>query len=115
MSYPGHDAKSFGVIRDSSLSANVHLPLDDQAVTELITSLSDCFEENFPTALFVLGSTVIANHYEALYNRFQRVPATLAYEEVNCGKTTAVKAALSMVGAQHTNLFNAISDAGGYR
>lgn len=114
-SQQGYDSESQAVIRDDSLSANVTLPLDDSAVVNLLESLEACYEENFPAALLMLGSAVIANHYEALYNRFQKIPATLAYGEVNCGKTTATKAALSMVGAQNTNLFKAISDAKGYR
>lgn len=114
-SQQGYDSESLSVIRDDSLAANVTLPLDDSAVVNLIESLQACYEENFPAALLMLGSAVIANHYETLYNRFQKIPATLAYGEVNCGKTTATKAALSMVGAQNTNFFKAISDAKGYR
>ena len=91
------------------------LPLDDSAVVNLIKSLWACYAENFAAALLLLGSIVMANHYEALYHRFQKIPATLAYGEINCGKTTATKAALSMVGAQNTNLFKAITDAKGYR
>lgn len=114
-SQQGYDSASLSVIKDDNLSANVVLPLHDSAVVNLIEGLRNCYDENFPATLLLLGSTVIANHYEALYNRFQKIPATLAYGEVNCGKTTATKAALSMVGAQNTNLFKAITDAKGYK
>ena len=57
----------------------------------------------------------MANHYESLFRRFQKIPATIAYGEVNCGKTTATKAALAMVGVQQKNWFKAISDAKSYR
>ena len=48
-------------------------------------------------------------------DRFQKIPATLVYGKVNCGKTMEIKATLSMVGAQNTNWFQAISDPKRYR
>ena len=114
-SQQGHDSEALSVVKDNSLSANFVLPLNDSAIVDLIESLCCCYEENFPVALLILGSAVISNHYEALYNWFQKIPTTLAFGEVNFGKTTATKAALSIVGAQNTNLFKAISDVKGYR
>ena len=79
------------MVKDNSLSANFVLPLNDSAIVDPIKSLCCCYEENFPVALLILGSAVISNHYEALYNWFQKIPTTLAFGEVNAGRPLRLK------------------------
>lgn len=110
-----HSDASSGILRDNSLAASIKLPLRASALVDLISSLEQCYENNFAATLLVLGAAVICNHYEVLFARFQQVPATIVYGEVCCGKTRATRAALSVAGAQNTNFFSSITDARSYR
>lgn len=110
-----HSDTSSGILRDNSLAANVALPLRASALADLVSALEHCYENNFAATLLVLGASVICNHYEVLFARFQQVPATIVYGEVCCGKTRATRAALSVAGAQNTNFFSSITDARSYR
>ena len=74
---------SSGSLRDNSLAAHVTLPLRDSALVHSISALEHCYENNFAATLLVLGAAVICNHYEVLFSRFQQVPATIVYGEVD--------------------------------
>lgn len=63
-----------------------------------ITTLEAYYAHNFAAAVFVLGGFVLEVHYESLINQYGCVPATIAYGNVQCGKSKATKAALSTVG-----------------
>lgn len=110
-----HSDTSSCVLRDNSLAASIPFPLRTSALVDLVSELERCYQNNFAACLLTLGAAVMCNHYEALFARFQQVPATLVFGEVCCGKTRATRAALSMVGAQDTNFFSSITDARSYR
>lgn len=53
----------------------------------------------------------MAVHYESLISDYGCVPATIAYREVQCGKSKATKVALSTVGLMKPNFFYQLSDS----
>lgn len=61
--------------------------------------------------MFVLGGFLLAVHYESLIDQYGCVPATIAYGQVQCGKSKATQAAFSTVGLKDQNYFNQVSDS----
>ncbi len=99
------------LIADYSKRTSVTLPLNDEAAAKLIDILDRYYVHNFPAALLVLGGFILAVHYEVLIEKFKAVPATIAFGQVQCGKTRATKAALSLMGIESTNFFSDVSDS----
>ena len=79
-------------------------------LSQLLDALEANYGTNFPGALLVLGGYILAIHYEALINTYNKVPATLVYGEVQCGKSAITRAALSTMGVQQANFFSSMSD-----
>ena len=98
-------------IADPNTKSIVTLPLHKSALSALIATLEKYYDHNFAAALCVLGGYVVAVHYESLISDYGCVPATIAYGEVQCGKSKATKAALSTVGLMKSNFFNQLSDS----
>ena len=99
------------LIADPNSKSIATLPLDKSVLSTLIATLENYYDHNFPAALCVLGGYVAAVHYESLISDYGCVPATIAYGEVQCGKSKATKAALSTVGLTKPNFFNQLSDS----
>lgn len=55
---------------------------------------------NFPSALLTLGGVGLAVHYEQLCNLFDGVPLIMAWGKPVSGKTTAVRAAMALIGQE---------------
>ena len=102
-----------GVIEliDPSERASVTMQLEESCLDELLLALDDNYEENFPGVLLTIGGYVISVHYESLMEEYGKVPATIVYGEVQCGKVEATKATLATTGTIDGNFFTMISDA----
>ena len=46
---------------------------------------------------------MLAVHYEAMIDEFEKVPANILFGDVQCGKSEATKAALSTTGMLNAN------------
>ena len=56
---------------------------------------------NFPSALLAIGGVGLAVHYEQLCNLYDGVPLNImAWGKPVSGKTTAVRAAMAVIGQQ---------------
>ena len=95
---------------DRSTKSTATVSLDGSALRNLIATLEGYHTHNFPAAMFVLGGYVLAVH-ESLISEYGSIPATIAYGQVQCGKSKATKAALSTVGLTEQNFFSQISDS----
>ena len=56
--------------------------------------------ENFPSALLILGGLGVAVHYEQLIQSYEGVPIIMAYGHPVSGKSTAVHAAMALIGQE---------------
>ena len=102
------------MIADPGTKSTVKLPLNDEAAINLIDVLDQYYAHNLPAALLVVGGFILAVHYEVLMDEFKAVPATIAFGQVQCGKTRATRAALSLMGVTSTNFFSNVSDSRAY-
>ena len=79
-------------------------------LSQLLDALEANYGTNFPGALLVLGGYILAIHYESLIDIYNKVPATLVYGEVQCGKSAITRAALSTMGVPQANFFSSMCD-----
>lgn len=84
--------------------------LNPAALTELVDALQESYCNNFPSALFVLGVHVLHVHYELLLQLVGGVPVGVLYGDVQTGKSTAMEAALSLLGTQESHYRKRCSD-----
>ena len=56
--------------------------------------------DNFPSALLVLGGVGLAVHYEQLASIYDGVPLIMAYGNPVTGKSSAVQAAMAVIGQE---------------
>lgn len=81
----------------------VPLPLNTECLTSLINQLEIRGHNLYPT-LLLMGSAAMSLHYETIMSKYQNCPIPLAFGASGTGKTTALRCALSIVGA-HPNRF----------
>ncbi len=55
-------------------------------------------KENFLPSLFIIGGLGLAVHFEQLTGQFDGVPLIVAYGKPVSGKSTAVEAAMALIG-----------------
>ena len=73
-------------------------------------ALQESYCNNFPSALFVLGVHALHVHYGLLVQLVGGVPAGVLYGDVQTGKSTAMEAALSLLGTQESHYRKRCSD-----
>lgn len=86
------------------------LRLDSEFLVHLLLAIKDNYDTNFAGALLVLGGYIVSLHYESLMEKYNNVPATIVYGEVQCGKSLITKAVLATTGVQNANFFSSLSD-----
>ena len=67
---------------------------------KLVESLRIICKHNFIPALVVMASVVMSFHYSEVKNVWGGCPITVAIGESETGKSTAIRAALSLFGCQ---------------
>ena len=72
--------------------------LDVQPSEHLVNLLEQNCKHNFISALLVLGGAVMSCHYQTIVQQFGGFPIVLAVGPTETGKSTAIKAALSLFG-----------------
>ena len=104
------------LIPNNTFAATVAGTLSRKKVLQsLMTSLKSVFKDNFAATVLTLGAQVMSIHYESLNNKGYNVPAAVLFGDVSQGKSTATKAALSMVGTQDSHFLTSVSDNRSYK
>ena len=82
------------------------------SLKKLVHSLKECYIDNTPAVLLTLGAQVLCLHYQELHSKGNfSVPAAVLIGKVNAGKSTACRAALSMLGIHQSNFITSITDS----
>ena len=78
-------------------------------MVSLLTVMEKFMGVNFLPSLLVIGGVGLAIHYEQLTNIYDGVPLVMAYGHPVSGKSTAVDAAMAIIGQRNNiggKLFN---------
>ena len=78
----------------------IKTPLSPNGLQELVMAMKNFLGENFLSAAMMVGSLVLALHYETLIEAYDYTPMAIAVGEPQSGKTTALSAVLSLIGAK---------------
>ena len=89
-------------------------PMRKETLIDLLNVMEKYYGDSFPAVLYLMGGYVLANHYEALISQYGKVPSTIIYGEVQCGKTTATRAILGTMGVSDAKFFSELTDAKAY-
>lgn len=101
---------SENVASHSLASTVVPHSLSPTALKGLIRALEVSYQQNFPSALLVIGVQVLHLHYELLLHEVGGVPVGVLYGDVQTGKTTAMLSAQSLLGTQESHYRKRCSD-----
>ena len=94
----------------NDIVADVSLPLCTKPAFDFFVSLKKCLNHNFLPALLIVAGAVMSFHYRVVVTKYQGCAVTVASGDSGTGKTTSIKAALSLLGI-HT-LFSKGTNAG---
>ena len=76
----------------------VHLPLTPSPVKKLIFLCSCALKHNYINALLVIAGGLLALHYKDVTEAFAGCPTVVCVGPSETGKSTSIKAALSLFG-----------------
>ena len=100
---------AFACCRYASLATPVTPSRD--AVRNLILAMQKSYVNNFPSALLALGAQLLNLHYECMVQQVaDGVPIAVLYGDVQCGKSRAMQAALSLLGTQQSHFIKRCPD-----
>lgn len=85
-------------IRSGDISPAISLPLSVGGLLELVSTMESITKHNFIPALLVVAGVAMAFHYEAVVELYGGCPITVATGESETGKSTAIRAGLSLFG-----------------
>lgn len=104
------------LIPDNTFAATVMGKLSKKkALQSLVNSLKTVYADNFPATILTLGAQIMSVHYEILNDKGYNVPAAILCGDISQGKSTATKAALSMIGTQNSHFLTSVSDNKSYK
>ena len=82
----------------NDIVSNVSVTLSTEPALEFYVSLKRCLSHNFLPALLVVAGAITSFHDRAVIAMYQGCAVTVASGDSGTGKTTSIKAALSLFG-----------------
>ncbi len=82
----------------SDILSSVFLPLSTELAVEFYVSLKRCLNHNFLQSLLVVAGFVMSFHYRTVISMYQGCAKIIASGDSGTGKTSSIKAALSLFG-----------------
>ena len=83
-------------ICSSDISPHICLPLSTDPLVKLIDMMEVCMKHNFIPALFVIAGALMSFHYIYVVHLWGGCSMVIAKGESETGKSTAIRAALSL-------------------
>ena len=82
---------------DNNLS--IPLPLSTNPLPRLVHQLEIIMSHNIYPTLMLMGAAAMSLHYQTILSKYQSCPIPIAFGPSGTGKTTALRCALSIIGA----------------
>jgi len=87
-----------GNVPSSDVLPTIQLTLSTSPIVRLLSLSKIALKHNFISSVLVIAGGVMALHYKTLANVFGGCPIVVCLGPSETGKTTALKAALSLTG-----------------
>ena len=87
-------------------ACSIQLPRTVQSLSTLLEYLRTTMGHNFLQALMVMGSCIMALHYNTILSKFLFRPIPLAFGEPGTGKTTALRCGLAITEAHPARFYS---------
>ena len=85
-------------IVSDDICSTIVLPLSNEAAVDFYVSLKRCLNHNCLPGLLVVAGTLMSFHYRTVIEKHMGCPIVVASGSSGTGKTTSIKAALSLFG-----------------
>lgn len=88
------------------ICTNISTPLvndGDELFSDLLTLLNTCMKHNFIPSVLMIGASIMLFHFSTITKKYGGCPIPLAIGPPETGKSTAIKAALSLSGIVISN------------
>lgn len=92
-------------ISSADISPRVRQPLTADSLTDLIDACVELGKHNLVPTLLVVAGTALAFHYETVVELYSGCPITVAIGEAETGKSTAIRAGLSLCACDQLSLY----------
>ena len=92
-------------IKSADISPTIPVPLSGNPLAELITTLEVICKHNFLPALTMVAGVIMTFHYTTIKDMFGGCPISVAVDDSETGKSTALKAALSLFGCNQISCY----------
>lgn len=92
-------------IRTADISPRVVTPLSVTPLADLIATLEIILKHNFLPGLIVVSGVIMAFHFSTIKEMFGGCPITVAIGESETGKSTTIRAALSLFGCHQISRY----------
>jgi len=92
-------------IKSVDICPTIKLPLTAAPLADLVGLLETLTKHNFIPTLTILAGAMMGFHYSTIVNTFGGCPIMVAMGCAETGKSTAIKAALSVFGCHHISRF----------
>ena len=92
-------------IKSADISPTIPIPLSINPLSELINTLEIICKHNFLPALTVVAGGIMTFHYATIKDMFGGCPITVAMGDSETGKSTALKATLSLFGCDKISCY----------
>ena len=85
-------------VRSADTTPPITLPLSAAPLSDLYTTVENISKHNFIPTLLVIGSCMAAFHFQTMVEAYSGCPIMVALGESETGKSTAIRAGLSLFG-----------------
>lgn len=92
-------------IRTTDISPRIVTPLSVIPLADLIATLEIILKHNFVPGLIVVSGAIMAFHFSTIKEMFGGCPITVAIGESETGKSTTIRAALSLFGCHQISRY----------
>ena len=92
-------------IRTKDISPRIVTPLSVTSLADLIATLEIILKHNFLPGLIVVSGAIMAFHFSTIKEMFGGCPITVAIGESETGKSTTIRAALSLFGCHQISRY----------
>lgn len=92
-------------IKSEDISPHISTPLTVDRLKDLVLTIENISKHNFIPTIMMIAGTLVSFHYETIVDTYGGCPITVAIGESETGKSTAIRAGLSLFGCDEISRY----------